>query len=115
MLSAVHWLRSADGHWYGRDFYEQAEKGCRSAINSKANYMCVKGEIGWNKNNGHPIQEFKGLFMLKATRDFEFFGFRHLSIFYITNGARKDPKKQIRDYMLALRIHNEFFKALKND
>ena len=83
---------------------------------SKAKQVALKGTIGWDKKNGHQLKgTFRDLFMLRASRDFEFFGFRDRMCFYVTNGApkRTGRRGQEPDYRLALRIRTEFFVALE--
>jgi hypothetical protein len=78
--------------------------------------MAQRGEIGWDKRNGHRLKgKFRDLFMMRAGHDHEFFGFRHEFAFYVTNGApkRTPEKKQVQDYELSLRIRTEFFGSLE--
>jgi len=112
---SVRWLRSADGTWYGRKFYEE-NPICRTGFWSKARTIAQIGIVGWNKRNGHQLKgEYRTIFMMRAGHDFEFFGFRHSESFYVTNGAPKRTGRngQVPDYRHALEIRTQFLAVVE--
>lgn len=76
--------------------------------------MAIKGRIGWIKRNGHPILEdvAEGAFMLRASKQHEYFGFEDDGAFYVAHGGNKKTKKgQQKDYAVLRRIMQEYFDA----
>lgn len=104
---SVKWLRHTDGIYYGKQFFE-ANQPCRGALIAQAKQVAVKGRVGKVPENGRQLEgKYSALIELKPG-DFRFLGFRDGNVFLITNGARKDPKLQHRDYDFALQIREEY-------
>lgn len=109
---SVKWLRHTDGKCHGKDFFDRPEnRECRGKLVAQAKQIALNGRVGRIPQNGRQLKgEFRDLTELKPG-DFRFLGFRDGDVFYITNGARKDPKNQRRDYQRALGIRAGFFRA----
>ena len=105
---SVKWLRHTDGILHGRRFFDETPT-CRGALVAQATQIAISGRVGKVPENGRQLKgKYADITELKPG-DFRFFGFRDDDTFFITNGARKDPKRQHRDYDFAVEIRAKYF------
>jgi hypothetical protein len=105
---SVWWLRHSDRILHGRRFFDE-NAACRGALVAQAKQVALLGRVGKIPENGHQLKgKYADITELKPG-DFRFFGFRDGDTFFITNGARKDPKRQKRDYDFAVEIRAKYF------
>lgn len=107
----MRWLRHTDGRCHGLEYYDEHPE-CKPALTARAAQLAETGRFGKVPQNGHPLKgKWRDLIELKPG-DHRFMGFRHGDVFYITNGAPKDAKKQQRDWDFALKIREAFLKRV---
>jgi len=105
---SVWWLRHSDRILHGRCFFDE-NPACRGALVAQATQIAILGRVGKIPENGRQLKgKYADITELKPG-NFRFFGFRDGDIFFITNGARKDPKRQDRDYDFAVEIRAKYF------
>ena len=105
---SIKWLRHSDRILHGRHFFDE-NPACRGALVAQSKQIAISGRVGKMPENGHQLKgKYADITELKPG-DFRFFGFRDGDTFFITNGARKDPKRQDRDYDFALEIRAKYF------
>ena len=74
--------------------------------------MAQTGKLGKMPQNGHWLKgDYHEVFEFKPG-NYRFFGFSYGKVFYITNGAQKDEKRQDRDWNFAVALRTEFFDTL---
>jgi hypothetical protein len=105
---SIKWLRHSDGILHGRRFFDE-NPACRGALMAQAKQVALLGRVGKVPENGRQLKgKYADITELKPS-NFRFFGFRDGDTFFITNGARKDPKRQDRDYDFAVEIRAKYF------
>ena len=105
---SVKWLRHSDKILHGRRFFDE-NPACHGALVAQATQIAISGRVGKIPENGRQLKgKYADITELKPG-DFRFFGFRDGDTFFITNGARKDPKRQDRDYDFAVEIRARYF------
>ena len=105
---SVKWLRHSDRILHGRRFFDE-NPACRGALVAQAKQIALRGRVSKVPENGRQLKgKYADITELKPG-NFRFFGFRDGDTFFITNGARKDPKRQDRDYDFAVEIRAKYF------
>lgn len=90
----IKWYAVNGGKCNGRDFYEQNPKS-KPSLRAQAQVLASKGHL--RSDAGHYCEPpFEKVFEFTPKR-FRFFAFRSGDVFYITNGAWKNPKNQDKD------------------
>jgi hypothetical protein len=110
MKGTVFWYVCRDGSCHGKLFYEST-KACQTSLTAKVRQLEQDGRP--SSYQGHQLRDEYAEIFEFTLPDHRFCAFRHHGLYYITNGANKDPKGQESDYRLALKCRNEFFDDLE--
>ncbi len=103
---SIRWYVAKGGRCNGRDFYEQNRRS-QPSLRAQAQVFSDKGRL--REDAGHYCKPpFEKVYEI-TQRHFRFFAFRNGDVFYITNGAKKNPKNQDPDRRFCEKCRVEFF------